>query len=105
MDTTPEVDDHQLVVTGIHARELLANPTFVAVVNDLEKQITTATFKTPIVDFNTRQNLYMLWKALENLVSILEASAQLVDTVEPEQSGIAPPDDPELTDLSGNLNY
>ena len=96
------MDDHQLVVSGINARELLNNPTFAFVVNDLESQIKVQTFKTKFDDYQARQNLYMLWKALESLCNILEASAQLVETVEPEQSGIASTVDPEETDLSTN---
>lgn len=95
-------DEHQIIVTGIHAKELLNHPTFAAVVNELETQIKDSILKTPIADHFVRERLYMLFKALENLINILSASASLVDTVEPVHSGIAPAADLEVTDLSTN---
>lgn len=64
-----------MVITGTKAQELLANPTFVATINELTSQISDSILNTPIGDPHTRQNLYMLYKALENIVSILKASA------------------------------
>lgn len=76
-------DAFALVITGTKAQELLANETFIATVNELTSQISDAILNTPIGDPHTRQNLYMLYKALENIVTILKASAStklLVET-------------------------
>jgi hypothetical protein len=68
-------DAFALVVTGTKAQELLDNETFKATVNELTAQITDQILSSPVNDPIMRQNLYMIYKALENLVRILKASA------------------------------
>lgn len=68
-------DVFKLVITGTKAQELLENPTFVATVNELTTQISDAILNSPVNDPMMRQNYYMLYKALENIVSLLKASA------------------------------
>lgn len=101
IDTNETVDDFGLVVTAIHAQELLDNPVFTGVVNDLGRQIKDTIVATEFDNFNGRQNLYMLFKALQNLEHILKASASLKELVDPVIPELAT-HDPETEDLTKN---
>lgn len=71
-----------MVVTGTKAQELIDNPTFIATVNELTVQITEQILGSPINDPLMRQNLYMLYKALESIVKLLKASASIKELVQ-----------------------
>lgn len=70
-------ETHDLIVTGTKAQELLNNETFTATVNELSAQITNAILNTNIPEREKRDDLYMLHKALENIIVILKASADI----------------------------
>lgn len=88
------------MITGAAARELLDSPVFTATVNDLSTQLQDLTFNTAIDEFQKRQDLFLLHRALVTLVEMLKTSANLVPGI---QDGEDLPDDKdtvEFEDLS-----
>lgn len=99
-EPTQAEHDYNLIITGTKAQELLDNPTFSATVNELSTQIINGLLATATSEFQKRQDLYMLHKALETITTLLKASASIKPIVEAQHIGV----DEEEADLTDQIN-
>lgn len=97
--STSEDMTHDLIVTGSKAQELLDNETFKATVWELNSQIVSGILGTNFPEQQKRDDLYMLYKAVQNIVNILEASAKIKPLLEEAE---ALKDDEEQTEETIN---
>lgn len=82
----PDDFEHNLIVTGFKAQELLENEVFQATVQELTAQIMAGILETNFDETEKRDNLYFLYKALQNIIKILTSSAALKPIIQEAQN-------------------
>lgn len=75
-------NEKTLVELGIQAEHLLNNDTFIKAINTLSEQITNTLLSTKPEEQTSRERLYMMHVALNEIVGVLKSRVQAKDNIE-----------------------